>query len=167
MPEPRCVVDLRYEHPDPPTIDETALAAAIERALADDDRAGCALSLLVVDDTAAGALHAAHFGDPATTDVMTFPDGSPDPETGREHLGDIAICADVARRAAAARAGAHDPEVMAGEELILYAVHGLLHLLGFDDVDPGDRREMWQRQREILATVGIAIEALDDDGDAH
>lgn len=162
MPEPRCLIDLRCEHPSPPPLDRAVLAAAIERALADDDRRGCALTLLVVDDATAGALHGEHFGDPETTDVMTFPDGSTDPESGREHLGDVAICADVARRVAAERAGGRDPEAVAAEECVLYAVHGLLHLLGYDDVDPADRRAMWDRQRETLAAVGITIEAQPD-----
>lgn len=156
--EPCCLIDLRHEHPDPPPIDLALLSAAVERAMIDDDRTGCALSVLVVDDATSAELHAAHFDDDSTTDVMTFPDGSFDPESQREHLGDIAICADVARRAAAARGIDRPLDELAGEECILYVIHGLLHLLGFDDADEADRLEMWQRQREILAAVGIAIE---------
>jgi probable rRNA maturation factor len=154
----RCLIDLRWEVVDAPPIDRERLATAVDHALAGDERSDCALTVLVIGDERCSALHYAHFGDAETTDVMTFPDGSTDPESGREHLGDIAICADVARRAAAARAAdGGDVEALASEECILYIVHGLLHLLGFDDIDPEDRAELWQRQREVLAAVGIEI----------
>ncbi len=92
---------------------------------------------------------------------MTFPDGSHDPESDRRLLGDVAVCVDVAREEARER----DPalvEHLAGEECILYIVHGLLHLLGYDDVEESDRREMWQRQRELLARIGIALDPEPD-----
>ena len=37
------------------------------------------------------------------------------------------------------------------EELILYLVHGLLHLCGYDDLTPAERRIMRAREKEILA----------------
>jgi probable rRNA maturation factor len=110
------------------------------------------LTILLVGDAESAALHAQHFDDPSTTDVMTFPDGSPDPATGIVHLGDLAVCVDVAAREAAVR------ERSTGDEITLYCLHGLLHLIGYDDVTAKKQARMWQAQRRLLARVGITIE---------
>jgi probable rRNA maturation factor len=112
------------------------------------------LTILLVDDKESAALHGQHFSDPTTTDVMTFPDGSENPATGILHLGDLAVCVDVAAREGAAR------ERSAGDELTLYCLHGLLHLIGYDDVTPKKQTRMWQAQRRLLGKVGIVIEKI-------
>jgi probable rRNA maturation factor len=45
------------------------------------------------------------------------------------------------------------------DELTLYLVHGLLHLCGYDDLSPHERRIMRDRERAVLATLGIAVPA--------
>jgi probable rRNA maturation factor len=110
------------------------------------------LTILLVGDKESAALHAQHFNDPTTTDVMTFPDGSENPATGIQHLGDLAVCIDVATREATAR------DHSTGDELTLYCLHGLLHLIGYDDITPKKQARMWQAQRRLLAKVGIVIE---------
>jgi probable rRNA maturation factor len=45
------------------------------------------------------------------------------------------------------------------DELTLYLVHGLLHLCGYDDLSPRERRIMRDRERAVLATLGIAVPA--------
>ena len=84
---------------------------------------------------------------------MSFPDGSFDPELERRHLGDIAVCVDTARRAAHTRTG--DDEAGVAAECVLYILHGLLHLLGYDDQDADDRHDMWALQRALLANEGL------------
>ena len=81
----------------------------------------------------------------APTDVLSFPDGDPLPDGGR-FLGEIAISVDTARRQAAEQG--HDER----RELVELALHGTLHLLGYDhDSDEGDmdRLELKLR-RELL-----------------
>jgi len=124
-------------------LDAATKAAGIRRA---------SLTILLVGDKEAAALHGQHFNDPSTTDVMTFPDGSENPATGIQHLGDLAVCVDVAAREGAAR------ERSTGDELTLYCLHGLLHLIGYDDVTSKKQVRMWQAQRRLLAKVGITIE---------
>lgn len=149
---PGCVIDL---------IDETGRAHSdtermqrvVDAAIAADGLGPSALTVLLVDDAESARLHHLHFNSPDSTDVMTFPDGSVDPETGRTHLGDLAVCVDVAERAARERGHS------TSDELTLYVLHGVLHLLGYDDVDPEDQAAMWAEQRRLLATVGIALEA--------
>ncbi|MBA3700415.1 MAG: rRNA maturation RNase YbeY [Planctomycetes bacterium] len=111
------------------------------------------LTILLVGDDESASLHGQHFNDPTTTDVMTFPDGAEDPATGIPHLGDLAVCVDVAAREGAAR------ERTTGDELTLYCLHGLLHLIGYDDVTAKKQTRMWQAQRRLLGKVGITIEA--------
>ena len=102
----------------------------------------------------------AHFDIPGATDVMTFPDGSIDPENGTTHLGDIAIGAEVAVAVVDGRTTPPTNRDRAiADELVLYGLHGLLHLLGYDDENPDDLQEMWQRQRELLALVEIELES--------
>ena len=62
---------------------------------------------------------------------------------------EIVVCAAVALDEAEARGIA--PE----DELALYLVHGALHLQGYDDHSPGDRRRMYAREAEILQRAGL------------
>jgi probable rRNA maturation factor len=124
----------------------------LEAALAEARIRSAGLTILLVDDARSAELHGRHFADPTTTDVMTFPDGSEDPATGRVHLGDLAVCVDVAAREGRARGR------NTGDELTLYCLHGLLHLIGYDDVTPRKQARMWAAQRRLLAKAGIVIE---------
>lgn len=147
----RCQLDWRDETGHAPRLDRRRLRRILDRALELDGLDAGSLSVLVVDAAGIRALHRQHFGLATLTDVVSFPDGSWDPEAGCQRLGDVAICADIARRVAARRT--RDPvlrEQLAAEECLLYCVHGLLHCLGFDDQDPRDRRAMWRRQHEVL-----------------
>lgn len=64
-------------------------------------------------------------------------------------LGDIIICADVA--AEQAQAYNHSFE----RELGFLALHGFLHLLGYDHMTEADEKQMFQRQDEILNKYGL------------
>ncbi|MFW5845508.1 MAG: rRNA maturation RNase YbeY [Planctomycetota bacterium] len=144
-----------------PALDLDRLQILVDAACARDGLDQVHLGIHWVDDAESAHLHATHFDDPTTTDVMSFPDGSRDPATGRVLLGELAVCLDVARRESTRR---HVPEQ---DELLLYVLHGLLHLLGHDDVDPDDRREMWAIQHDVLAQIGIALDPEDADSAAE
>ncbi len=55
------------------------------------------------------------------------------------------------------------------EELLLYAVHGALHLIGYCDKAPKDAARMEQMQRNVLAAMGIhaATQLPGGDGNIH
>lgn len=86
------------------------------------------------------------------TDVLTFPAWEGDailcPPDG--YLGDIAICYE--RAVSQAKDYGHSLE----RELAFLAVHGALHLLGYDHMEPADERKMLQKQEEILTTMGLS-----------
>jgi probable rRNA maturation factor len=98
-----------------------------------------------VDDARMAALHAQFSGDPATTDVLTFAANAP----GEPIDCDIAVCVDEAARRAMAIG--HEPR----RELLLYALHGLLHACGRDDRTPAEHAAMHAEEDRILDAIGV------------
>lgn len=89
----------------------------------------------VVSDASIAAVHGQFMDDPTPTDVITF------------HHGEILVSWDTARQ----RATEFDHPPL--RELLLYVIHGLLHLNGHDDHDAEDRRRMHAIQDRVLASV--------------
>ena len=136
-------------------IDRAVLQRLIDAAL--EDEGGdhdTQLGIILVDEQESDELHREHFAVDGSTDVMSFPDGSINPENNRLLIGELIVCPAVAQRAVAA---APDSRRSVADELLLYMLHGTLHCLGFDDIEQDDRDEMWQRQSELLAPFGITI----------
>jgi probable rRNA maturation factor len=85
------------------------------------------------------------------TDVLSFPDGETDLETGEIYYGDVVISIPFAERQA--KEAGHSTR----NELTLLIAHGVLHLLGFEHKEEDDRRKMWSVQDEILTKLGSEI----------
>lgn len=83
------------------------------------------------------ALHNEFFNDPATTDCISFP-------MDDELMGDVFVCPETAIQYS--RQNVKDVY----EELSLYIVHGLLHLMGYDDLNPKDKRRMRTAEKRHL-----------------
>jgi probable rRNA maturation factor len=113
------------------------------------------LSIVFLDDAAMSALHRQWHGDPTPTDILTFdlgdgPSRAPAPAARKEPIcGELAIGVDHAARAAA------DLGTDLRRELMLYVVHGLLHLCGHDDKSPAAFRRMHRREDELLTAFGV------------
>ncbi|WP_082374316.1 rRNA maturation RNase YbeY [Ardenticatena maritima] len=133
-------------------IDEERLHRAVETALrAEQAPPHAALSLVIVGDEEMSRLHLHFRGEEGPTDVLTFPADEMPAEADEEiYLGDIIVCWPQAERQAA-EYGGHQPH----EELELLAVHGVLHLLGYDDEEETARRAMWARQAAIMEQLGL------------
>jgi probable rRNA maturation factor len=43
-------------------------------------------------------------------------------------------------------------------ELVLYVVHGVLHLKGYDDGDPSQAAKMWRQQNQIMKKLGYSAD---------
>ncbi|GIK48598.1 MAG: rRNA maturation RNase YbeY [Hyphomonadaceae bacterium] len=125
---------------------EEGLANALAAAAAAEGVGGV-VSLLLGDDAAIAALNKEFRGKDGPTNVLSFPPG---PAATPGFLGDIALAAETI---------AAEAEFQ-GKSLEHHAthivVHGFLHLLGYDHLDEADAGKMEAREREILATLGIA-----------
>jgi probable rRNA maturation factor len=105
-------------------------------------RARGRVNVAVVRDSTVRTLNRRYRGLDAPTDVLSFPDTAPLRRGGRPTLGDIVIARGVASRQA--RAAGHSID----EELRVLALHGLLHLLGYDhDRDEGAMARVERRLR--------------------
>jgi probable rRNA maturation factor len=104
-------------------------------------RARGTLSLAIVSDACVRALNRQYLGRDYPTDVLSFPSGGAPPLDTRV-LGDIVIARGVMQRQA--REAGHS----AATELRVLALHGLLHLLGYDhERDHGEMRRVERRLR--------------------
>jgi len=90
----------------------------------------------LVDDATIARLHQRYLGVPGPTDVLSFPHG------------EIVVSADTARREA------HRRGIRPIAELVLYVVHGALHLAGHDDKSPKARVAMRAAERRVLKELG-------------
>lgn len=123
------------------------LTTVISRALERQGVESAEICVLVLDDRGIARLHEQWLGIAGPTDVITF-DLSDAARPG-VLLGDIAVSAETARRTA--RELGWQPR----HELAYYVVHGVLHLSGFDDHDPADRRAMRARERVLMRAAGL------------
>jgi probable rRNA maturation factor len=123
---------------------ESALGELLSFALEDEARQrrqSVTMTLNLVDDAEIGDLHAIYFSDPDPTDIITFPHGDMGTDT---YLGDVAISVETASR------NALDAGHSTDREIAFLALHGLLHLLGYDDADEAEREFMLARQDQLL-----------------
>lgn len=133
-------------------LDDAAVEAAVDAALAYGGRAGVDVDVVLVDDPTLAALHARFLGDPSPTDVMSFDLGD-----GGGPVGEVYVSVDRATAVAA------DRGVAVGRELALYLVHGTLHLCGHDDHEDEDRAAMRAAERAVLAGLGYDEDAAPHD----
>ena len=133
-------------------VDRKTIRAAARAALEHEAApAPGALTILLADDGALQGLNRDHLGHNQPTDVLSFPSGETDPETGARYFGDIAISLPRAR--AQAEAGGHPVTA----EVQLLVVHGVLHLLGHDHAKAKEKARMWAAQAEILRQLKAPI----------
>lgn len=105
------------------------------------------MSLALVGDARMSKLHAQFMGIEGPTDVLTFP--LDDDARGRVTAGEVVVCVPEARRRA------KDHKERPERELLLYALHGMLHLCGYDDRTAADFRRMHRTEDKILTQLGI------------
>ena len=117
------------------------------RAAAAAGLVGGHVSIVVVGDTQMTELNRQYRGRQGTTDVLTFDLREP-PGVGPVEA-DVAISLDEATCQSVVRG--HDVRL----EVLLYAVHGLLHLSGFDDGDSTEAERMHRREDELLVGLGF------------
>jgi probable rRNA maturation factor len=126
-------------------LDARRIRAAVRSALALGKIDSGIVSVVIVDDPTIHVLNRRHLAHDYPTDVLSF---LIEQDGGRIE-SDIIASADTAARMAP---GFGWP---ASDELLLYVVHGALHLAGYDDLEPAKLKQMRAAERYVLAEFGL------------
>lgn len=135
------------------TFDRARLRAAVKTVLQCEGIDKARISLAIVDDPCIHELNRRYLAHDEPTDVLSF---VLERRPGFVE-GEIVASADTAARRAV------QFNWPPADELLLYVVHGALHLAGYDDQTPAARGEMRRRERLYLHEFGL-LPPYDDDG---
>jgi probable rRNA maturation factor len=134
---------------------EAVIRRAIDTAAASitDDIADAELAVMLTDDAGIRTLNRNWRNIDKPTNVLSFPalrpEGTRQPDDPPPMLGDIAIAYETTRREA------DDEDKPFDHHLSHLAVHGFLHLIGYDHETDDEAEEMENLERRILAQLGI------------
>ena len=143
---------------------EAVVHRAIETAaaMAEADTGGAELAVMLTDDSGIRTLNKNWRGQDKPTNVLSFPalqpTGQPSSDAAPRMLGDIAIAYETTRREA------DDEQKPFDHHLSHLAVHGFLHLVGYDHETDDDAEAMEAVERAILTELGIPDPYADRDG---
>ena len=162
MAHPKIDVDV-LDRQSEARIDHSRIVQAVTFVLERHERA-IPVSILLTDDVTIRDMNRRFLNHDWATDVITFPRDEDDfaaPEGLSDEAGtgggDLGVSVETARRESAERGADVEAEVL------LYVVHGVLHLLGFDDRDDESSRRMNLETGEILWALGIDASSLGAD----
>jgi probable rRNA maturation factor len=142
-------IDLRIADPRWETLgDLEALAARVLARAAQEAGEAGEMAILLTDDAEMHTLNKQWRGIDKPTDVLSFPSHDPEIPGQPQYLGDIAVGYETALR---------DAEAM-GRPFEAHAahllIHGFLHLVGYDHIEPEDAKVMEPLETKILAGLG-------------
>jgi probable rRNA maturation factor len=126
-------------------LDRKRIARGVRAALRLTGKRRAAVSVAIVDTATIHELNRRHLAHDYPTDVLSFLLGDEDGWIE----GEVIVSADAA--AESARRFGWKP----ADELLLYVVHGTLHLAGFDDTTRTALRRMRKAEREVLSKFGL------------
>jgi probable rRNA maturation factor len=106
-----------------------------------------AVSLSIVDNREIRQLNRQYLGRNEVTDVISFPLSSPADPPGDNLIGEVVVSAQKALQEA------HRRKLHPQSELLLYIIHGVLHLIGYDDTKLVARLKMEQAQESIILSL--------------
>jgi probable rRNA maturation factor len=151
LTEVLVVADCWQTEPDAETVIDRAIATAAEIVNADIGEAE--LAVMLTDDTGIRTLNSNWRGIDKPTNVLSLPalqpTGPSGPDDAPRMLGDIAIAYETTRKEA------DDEQKPFAHHLSHLAVHGFLHLIGYDHEKDDDAETMEALETEILAQLGI------------
>lgn len=162
MTEVLVVADCWQAEPDAEAVVHRAIAAAAETV--DADTGDAELAVMLTDDAGIRTLNSNWRGIDKPTNVLSFPalqpTGAGGPDDAPRMLGDIAIAYETTRKEA------DDEQKPFDHHLSHLAVHGFLHLVGYDHEKDDDAEAMETLEQQILAQLGIPNPYADRDPDA-
>ncbi|MCR4288750.1 MAG: rRNA maturation RNase YbeY [Candidatus Scalindua sp.] len=113
---------------------------------------GAKLSIAFVDNKEIKKLNNRYFNLNEVTDVIAFPLNNHKSALNGEIVVSVETAVDTAMK----------ENIDVEAEIILYVVHGLLHLLGYRDGDRNDARIMHEKESNILKTLGYNVPTVED-----
>ena len=162
MTEVLVVADCWQTEPDAEAVIQRAIATAAE--MVDADIGEAELAVMLTDDAGIRTLNSNWRGVDKPTNVLSFPalqpTGRNGPDDAPRMLGDIAIAYQTTRKEA------NDEQKPFDHHLSHLAVHGFLHLIGYDHEKNDDAERMETLEAEILAQLGIPDPYADRDPNA-
>jgi probable rRNA maturation factor len=145
------VAECWQSEPEAEAVIQRAIATAAE--IADAEIGEAELAVMLTDDTGIRTLNQNWRGIDKPTNVLSFPalapTGPAGPDDAPRMLGDIAIAYETTRTEA------DDEQKPFAHHLSHLAVHGFLHLIGYDHEKDDDAEAMESLESEILAQLGI------------
>jgi probable rRNA maturation factor len=131
-------------------LDKKLILQVVRRVIKDEGRSAKSLSIVLTDNRHIRDLNRQYLGHDTFTDVISFPLEDLDWPSGNGGLnGEIIASAELANQQAQSSNG--DPRA----ELMLYLIHGLLHLMGYDDRTPQAAKRMHEREDTLLENLGF------------
>lgn len=119
------------------------LRRVLKKVLVDHEMQGT-LTVALVEDAEIRRVHRQFLGEDTPTDVLSFLLDGEKIRGLDDLLGEVVVSAETALREARKR------RLLPEREVALYAIHGTLHLVGFDDTDATSRRKMRREERKYL-----------------
>jgi probable rRNA maturation factor len=140
------MLSITVANPYEQSLDYAALKAAARTVLEGEGIRAAKVGLAFVDNAHIHRLNKQFLNHDEPTDVITFPYTGP---KAKKLEGEVVIGYEIAAEYAADRGHPAD------RELVLYVIHGCLHLCGYDDTTAKAEREMRQKEREYLKKLGL------------
>lgn len=129
-------------------IDLSKAGIVAEKALRLLKKNNISLNIIFVSNSEIRKLNSKYLGRETSTDVIAFSgDGIKVEEKGFDFFGDIAISSDKALE----NAGSYGTTFT--EEIVLYVIHGILHLAGYDDITDKERAVMKEKEDEFFQKI--------------
>jgi len=140
------MIDLEIEyHVSPATVDDARFHQAAQWVLERFQLKSLTVSISIVDDPTIHRLNREHLDHDWPTDVISFVFDSDNGHIDGEIIASLDTAARLAQQAACSTE----------DELLLYIIHGLLHIAGLDDITPTTRLQMRQTEQACLTALGI------------
>ena len=136
-------------------VSEVEIQKIVRQILTDHQWIRGEISIAVVDDPTIHRLNQQYLEHDYETDVLSF---VLDQDDDQKLLnGEVIVSSDTALRIA------QEEGVSAKDELLLYIIHGTLHLAGFDDKDPDRRKLMREAEAKYTQQFGMQYSSPNQD----
>lgn len=147
------MIDVEFANRQSQPVDARPLIEAVRRVLAHCAAGQATVSLAVVSDPEIHEINRRFLAHDEPTDVISFVLE----DTATQFTGEIVVSLDTAAREAVHYGWSVEAE------LLLYVIHGALHLAGYDDTSPALQAEMRAQERRYLQEFGLTPSYASDD----